>query len=229
MSDPKLLADCRRANLQTWMDERSLSQTAVATRLMVGRAYVSLLLQTDRAFGEKSARSIEEKLRMPRGFLDSDGQKPEALASWDHPKDLDLGLFGLLPWRELALDPETHEVRIQLRQLPEVALSRESMLEMRITRKDQLAFAMVSGDALTPYLRHGDIALVDQAQTQVHDGHTYAIRYGAELRFRRLARRFDGGLILRSDNPHLTEEVISAQDASRIHVVGRVVARWGML
>lgn len=229
MTSPKLLADRRRFNLQSWMDKRTLNQTAVAAKLGVGRAYVSLLLQTDRAFGEKSARSIEDKLRMPRGLLDSDGLPPEAIANWTHPKDLDPGLFGLLPWRELLLDPKTHEVRVQPHQLPEVALRRESMLEMQITRKDQLAFVFVDGDALSPYLRRGDVALVDQAQTRVQDGQTYVIRYGAELRFRRLAQRFDGGLILRSDSPHPTEEVVSAQDAEMILVIGRVVARWGML
>lgn len=229
MSNDKLPAEHRRINLQAWMDERKLSQTTVAARLGVGRAYVSLLLRTDRAFGEKAARSIEEKLRMAHGFLDSDGSKPEALTNWDRPADLDPGLFGLLPWRELLLDPETHAVQIIARRLPEVALSRESLLEMRVTCKDMLVFSTVAGDALSPYLRHGDIALVDQAQTRVQDGQTYVIRYGSELRFRRLARRFDAGLILRSDHPHPAEEVISAQDAGLIQIVGRVVARWGVL
>lgn len=236
MSEVKPLAELRRQNLQAWMDERNLSQTAVATKLGVGRAYVSLLLQTKpdadgktRAFGEKAARLMEAKLFMPEGYLDSDGQQPEAASNWDHPKNLEPGVSGLLPYRELSLDPATREIDIRDRNLPDVALSRESLLKMRVTRKDQLAFMVVTGEALTPQLRPGDIVLVDQAQTEVSDGQVYVIRYGDELRFRRLARRFDGGLILRSDNPHPTEEVVSAQDATLIRVIGRVVARWGVL
>ena len=229
MTDIAQLADRRRTNLQAWMDKRKLNQTSLASLLGVGRAYVSLLLQTDRAFGEKSARSIEEKLRMPRYFLDSDGQDPEVLDKWDSPTDLEPGLFGLVPWRELTLSPETHEAQIQVRGLPDVALSRESMLEMKITKRDQLVFAYVRGDSLSPYLRSGDVAMVDMAQNQIVEDITYAIKYGEELRFRRLAWRYNGCLLLRSIHPHQIDEIISAQDTHLIQVIGRVVARWGVL
>ena len=51
----------------------------------------------------------------------------------------------------------------------------------------------------------------------------YALRYGNDLRIKRLYRRLDGTLILRSDNPrYKDEEVPPVLAEEHITIIGRV-------
>ncbi len=47
-------------------------------------------------------------------------------------------------------------------------------------------------------IRKGDVLLVDLSDRALHDGRIFAIRYAHELRLRRIFRRYDGWLILRT-------------------------------
>ena len=74
----------------------------------------------------------------------------------------------------------------------------------------------------------GDTILVNLDETNIVDGKTYAIRYGDELRVKKLYRRIDGTLILRSVNPAFKDEEISPELADEhITVIGRVRDRSG--
>lgn len=83
----------------------------------------------------------------------------------------------------------------------------------------------VHGDSMESLLHDGDSVLVNLVETDVVNGKVYAIRYGDELRIKRLYRRLDGGLILHSDNPkHLPrdEEIAPSQVDEYITIIGRV-------
>jgi phage repressor protein C with HTH and peptisase S24 domain len=63
---------------------------------------------------------------------------------------------------------------------------------------------------------------------QIKDGMLYVLRYGTDLRVKRLRTTHTGGLILMSDNPRYPEEEISASDAEKyITVLGQVHWRGG--
>lgn len=89
----------------------------------------------------------------------------------------------------------------------------------------------VVGDSMEPVLCPGDSVLVDTADndpTRILDGKIYAIRYGNELRIKRLFRRLDGTLILRSDNKaHTDEEVPPELAEEHITILGRVREKSG--
>ena len=83
----------------------------------------------------------------------------------------------------------------------------------------------VHGNSMESLLFDGDTVLVNMVETDVVSGKVYAIRYGDELRIKRLFKKLDGGLILRSDNPdHIpqNEEVPPATVDEHITVLGRV-------
>lgn len=83
----------------------------------------------------------------------------------------------------------------------------------------------VHGDSMESLLFDGDTVLVNMAETDVVGGKVYAIRYGDELRIKRIFKRLDGGLILRSDNPdHIpqNEEVTPDVVDEHITILGRV-------
>jgi hypothetical protein len=86
----------------------------------------------------------------------------------------------------------------------------------------------VSGDSMEPTLYDGDSALIDISDTAVRDGKVYVLRYGDGFRIKRLLKRFDGSIVLVSDNKKYPEEVVTEQQAAQfITILGRVRDRSG--
>lgn len=83
----------------------------------------------------------------------------------------------------------------------------------------------VHGNSMEPFLYSGDTVLVNLAETNIINGKVYALRYGEELRIKRVYRKLDGSLILHSDNadflPRDEEVPPTVVDAS-IAIIGRV-------
>lgn len=227
MNNRQELAARRRINLLRWMDDRGMTRTDLAARLSVGRAYVSLLFKPERAFGEQAARSIEASLSMPAGYLDLDGLANEFTENWTSPGDLTQGMHGLVSRVELLVNPVTRELFRNVRRLPPLAFDQDWLLKSKVTDSQKLVFAVVAGDAMEPYLQPGDLYMLDHSQTTIEPSACYAIRYGDEIRVRRLSRRFDGGLVLSCDNPRYKEESLSEADAGQIKILGRILWRAG--
>ena len=89
----------------------------------------------------------------------------------------------------------------------------------------------VVGDSMEPLLYDGDSVLVDMSENSISsviDGKVYAIRYMNDLRIKRLYKKLDGTLTLRSDNPHYKDEdVPPALVDEHISIIGRVRDRSG--
>lgn len=89
----------------------------------------------------------------------------------------------------------------------------------------------VAGDSMEPLLFEGDSVLVDTADNDpanIIDGKVYAIRYGGQLRIKRLSRRLDGTLVLDSENKKYKQEEIPPEIANEsITLIGRVRDRSG--
>ena len=78
---------------------------------------------------------------------------------------------------------------------------------------------------MEPTLPEGAKVTLDLSNTSIQDGRVYGIRYGDELRIKRLYKRFDGGLIIRSDNSAKSpDEVLSPDQLEHVSVIGRYVA-----
>jgi len=94
-----------------------------------------------------------------------------------------------------------------------------------IKPKNAKRFTVV-GDSMEPFLFAGDSVLIDTGETdptRIIDGKVYAIRYGNDLRVKRLFRHLDGTLILRSDNPAYKDEEVPPELADEhISILGRV-------
>jgi len=85
----------------------------------------------------------------------------------------------------------------------------------------------VHGDSMSPYLDDDDIVLVDcKPVSQIKDGKVYAIRYGDDLKIKRLKRSIDGDFVVMSDNPNYETEMIS-KSSERFAVIGEVKWRAG--
>jgi phage repressor protein C with HTH and peptisase S24 domain len=83
----------------------------------------------------------------------------------------------------------------------------------------------VHGDSMEPFLYGGDTVLVNLAETSIVNGKVYALRYGDELKIKRVYKKIDGGLILHSDNPDFLprdEKLAPATVNEYISIIGRV-------
>ncbi|MCC7005490.1 MAG: LexA family transcriptional regulator [Ottowia sp.] len=86
----------------------------------------------------------------------------------------------------------------------------------------------VNGESMEPFLFNSDTVLVNLNETEVNDGKVYAFRYKNELRIKRLFKKLDGTLLLRSDNPRFIDEEISPDQAKQhITIIGRVRGKFG--
>lgn len=118
-------------------------------------------------------------------------------------------------------------ISYELEECSEPATYRLSWLQQERLNPDKLKRFKVKNGSMEPFLFHGDSVLVNEAENtleQVIDGKVYAIRYGNELRVKRLYyRRISGEVVLRSDNPaYKDEELMASQFNEHISIIGRV-------
>ena len=85
------------------------------------------------------------------------------------------------------------------------------------------------GESMQPNIFNNDLLLVDTTDTTFRNFGIYVIEVRNERLVKRVQRKFDGSLILISDNPVYQPEFIEADLAKEVAVVGRVVWRGGGL
>lgn len=86
----------------------------------------------------------------------------------------------------------------------------------------------VEGDSMSPLICEGDRVLIEDEQDKknphIIDGKIYVFANdGQGLRVKRLSRKVDGTLIVRSDNPSYPTEEIPPENQEYLYVLGRVL------
>jgi phage repressor protein C with HTH and peptisase S24 domain len=176
-------------------------------------------------FGDESYDSVTEtgaaynqkkSVRIPANFI----------KSWDEQSDLD-------PDVDIMIDKFDVKVSAGPGSINPEFIKRETQipfqaywLNKRNIRSTDAIILSVSGDSMAKYICDGDAVLVNRAQTDIEAGRVYAFLIGDELKIKYLSRRYDGGLIIKSENksqPHTTDE-IPPEGMQFIHIIGRV--RW---
>lgn len=202
------------------------------------KARITQLLNPDEPFGERAAESLCAKLELsPRWFEQglSTGECEMVLAG------------GALPGQAVRAHDAGEPLSDAYIQIPENAVrfaagnGRTALFDEvadsvpRTYRRDwfikeginpqQARCFKVDGDSMEELLFDGDSVLVNLAETQILNGKVYALRYGDELRIKRVYRKLDGSLILHSDNPAFVpreEEIPAAAVEQHIGIIGRV-------
>jgi phage repressor protein C with HTH and peptisase S24 domain len=90
-------------------------------------------------------------------------------------------------------------------------------------RPEDLVILAVDGTSMEPTLSHGEVVLVDRGVERVRDSDVYVLLLHDELFIKRLQRRHDGGVVMRSDNRTYEPEHLSPEQAESLHVLGRVL------
>lgn len=155
-----------------------------------------------------------------------------------HPEEAIAGARPVLAWDKREDLPDTHllvrHVRVRFSAgSGQIEFEEEDDGHLAFTRRwmkkrglnpDQLLVVSAIGDSMVPTISDGSSIVLDRSQCVPQDGHIYAIRYGEELRVKRIYKRYDGGLVLRSDNGEkYPDEAIPPEDLRHITIIGRVV------
>lgn len=91
----------------------------------------------------------------------------------------------------------------------------------------ELILEVAVGELMEPGIRNGDLMLVDTTDRTFRNFGVYVIEARGERLVKRVQRKFDGSLIIISDNNVYQPESIPAELAKEVRVVGRVVWRGG--
>lgn len=92
---------------------------------------------------------------------------------------------------------------------------------------EDVVLEIAAGESMEPAIRDGDLLLVDITDRQFRNFGIYVLEVRSERLVKRVQRKFDGSLILISDNRLYQAESISAELAREVAVIGRVIWRGG--
>lgn len=168
-----------------------------------------------------------------RGFFVSVNPSPQIgtpIIEWDSPEDLPEGEFVIVPRFDIHVACGNGHVVYDEMPMEQGAAFRSDWVKREGLYLRNLATVRATGDSMEPSIYAGDALLVDRAQTHVQDGRVFLLRFGDEVRVKRLFKRADGGVRIVSDNAgKYPEEVVTAAEMEHIEIIGRVVHKSGAM
>jgi phage repressor protein C with HTH and peptisase S24 domain len=195
-----------------------------------------------------SLRDYELGNRMPGGEAIVDLSRARINANWlltsagemfvdEHPYDATLTVpggevreqahppfgFVLVPRYDVAASMG-HGAVIHSEQVVDHLAFREEWVRTELgTNPSNLILISAIGDSMEPTLRAGDLLLIDRSGAGVKQDAIYAFSTNGELRVKRMQLKIDGSVVVKSDNLQYEAEVLTAEQAATIRIVGRVV------
>lgn len=81
----------------------------------------------------------------------------------------------------------------------------------------------VDGPSMEPTLEDGELVLIDRRCDKFDNDAVYAIQFDGQLRIKRVQLRWDGTVVIKSDNPKFDPDTLTQEQADRLHVIGKVL------
>ena len=256
------IEDTRRSNLAIVREQNGGTWTALnrilgrnerdATLSQIWNRSPNTRTGRPRGMGPGLARDIEQRLGLPRGWMDqrqgqppavdarldpdlhdnlrkSEGSKPTpsgnptvAASSHARPVSPPRGTVLLRPLRGTNLEDSV---------VHEMLISPQALRDLlgpsRASDIEGLRLMEARGDTMRPTFDQGDLLLINAKINMIEHEGIYVFSYGEEgyLMARRVQRRADHWLLI-SDNPVYPPEAIPADRQTRYAVLGRVVFAW---
>ena len=101
-----------------------------------------------------------------------------------------------------------------------------SWFQTHLINPDNCKTFQVHGDSMEPYLWDGDKILVDCSPEDIISGKVYVFMINGKMRVKVL-RPLINGLLIRSFNPEIPDETLTASDLETFKLIGRVRDRAG--
>lgn len=196
----------------TFLRDASFAATEVALRYSpVGQQLLQEMQEA--AFSEKlSSDQLLERFkdRLPNTF-------PEKFGG------ISMGEYQLVP-RSSARASAGYGSLIESEQIVDFLAFKKEWLQrvLGITHKD-IVLVEVRGDSMTGTLDDGDLVLIDMRQNRLDVSAVFVIQVDDALLVKRVQRKLNGSVVIKSDNKAYEEEVLEGTQLANLKIMGRVV------
>lgn len=148
--------------------------------------------------------------------------------AWEAPEDLDPDVYVIIPHVDVKFSAGDGCI-VDFEPIHGSKCSAQTWewIQKKKVAPKHLITVDIDGDSMEPTIRNGSVVTLDKSINtleQVQPNKVYAIRYGNELRIKRLSRRFDGALIIDSDNHNYDREIVELRDLEHIGIIGKYVS-----
>lgn len=149
--------------------------------------------------------------------------------AWEVPSDLDPNSFVIIPHVDVKFSAGPGRYA-EFEPMPQKQVVHSLWIGFikKVSPKN-LVEVDLDGDSMEPRIPSGSVVIIDKSINtleQVQNRKVYAIRYGEDLKIKRLSRRYDGALIIDSDNPQYEREIVEPQDLEHIGIIGKYVSHY---
>ncbi|MBX9609721.1 MAG: helix-turn-helix transcriptional regulator [Gammaproteobacteria bacterium] len=139
----------------------------------------------------------------------------------DRPPTLSIPLLSSFASMGLGFPVQEHETVIDNLRLSQDWCRRN----LNVSNLGNLAALSAYGDSMRPTFDDGDILIVDRGISSLTVDAVYVLQFRDELYVKRIQRRPDGAVVIRSDNA-LYEPLVIDPASDGLRVLGRVVWAW---
>ena len=185
--------------------------------------------------GRDTIEKLAELLKVDAGWLltgnsadniqQTDGTP---VVAWESPDDLDPNTYVIIPHVDVKFSAGNGHLAAYEPSHKDVGSAQLlSWVHKKKVSPKNLITVDIDGDSMEPNIKSGSVVMLDKSVNtleQVQSGKVYAIRYGNELKIKRLSRRFDGALIIDSDNPQYQREIVEPEQLEHISIIGKYVS-----
>ena len=218
----------RGDRLAALLDEKGISQSALARAIGVSPTAIWKLVNEPGAQGSKHLHKIAQEIgTTPEYLLDETDESSTAAVA-----DRRLEFRGAGPEQERSDTVSIDQIDLRFGlggqyldgpvETVQRKFSRSWLRNFTDSSPEHLCWTSSSGDSMKPTIEDSDLILIDRSDNRVEFGDKFwAIAYGQVGMIKRLRPMPDGGVKILSDNQNVPPE--TAYD-DEMHVVGRVVA-----
>jgi phage repressor protein C with HTH and peptisase S24 domain len=205
------------------------NQTAFGDAIGRSNAYISFLLAEPglphaKNLGEKLASHIESVLGLPEKWLDGGDELELSNRKVATLSPANEGMYELIPRKIIKFSAGSgNPIFEEEEDAPPLAFRKEWLMKEGLRAKD-LVVGYAKGTSMEPRVFDGDTILINTADATrpIQDNKIYALRYGDELRLKRMIVKTNSVLLV-SDNPSYPDEELTKEDCDKLHIIGRVV------
>jgi phage repressor protein C with HTH and peptisase S24 domain len=79
----------------------------------------------------------------------------------------------------------------------------------------------VRGDSMVPDLHDGELVIIDTSQNVFVDDAIYVLHYGDAIRIKKVLKRIDGSVEIKSSNERYGSEMLTPEQAQQVVIIGR--------
>lgn len=191
----------------------------------------------EQGHAEKAAKFLGVNHRWLNGLDSSMLENKEAnelpisyrpVMAWDAPEDLDPNTYVIIPHVNVKFSAgDGAIVDFEPKNSRQGTAQTWQWVQKKQVKPKHLIEVDIDGDSMEPNIKDGSKVILDTSINsidQIQPNKVYAIRYGCDLKIKRLSRRFDGALIIDSDNPAYEREIVELNQLEHISIIGKYVS-----